>query len=209
MSRLNAAGTGLVASTYLGGTGRTIGNGNSNLDATDNGDDGIGVALDAAGDAYVIGVTLSTDFPTTTGAYQTTNKAAANIATNVFVSKLDPTLSTLMYSTYVGGSGSRAQPQAIEVPGISGLGSQRYRGRRLHHRRYRIARFSSDRRCLSGRLRSTQVVDSGFFTEVNPGGSALQYSTYLGGSGAGLMEESLPISPFSTEISSTTSPWTR
>ena len=89
VSKLNATGTGLVGSTYIGGTGRTI-SGNGDLDVSDNGDDGIGVALDASGDAYVIGVTSSTDFPTSTGAYQTTNKAATNLTTNVFVSKLDP-----------------------------------------------------------------------------------------------------------------------
>jgi Bacterial Ig-like domain (group 3)/FG-GAP-like repeat/FG-GAP repeat/Beta-propeller repeat/NHL repeat len=185
VSKLNAGGTGLVASTYLGGTGRTAGE-NGDLDVSDNGDDGIGVALDASGDAYVIGVTTSTDFPTSKGAYQTTNKAAANLATNVFVSKLNPTLSTLMYSTYLGGSGI-ASPTAGDV-GLGDFGTgiaidkagDAYVTGATESRNFPV---TSD--AFQSGPRSAQTVDSGFFTEVNPSGSALQYSTYLGGSGAG------------------------
>src|SRR6185369_5049362 len=61
VTKLNAAGSALVYSTYLGGTG---------------GDDGRAIALDAAGHAYVVGTasagTTSSDFPTTPGAYDTT-----------------------------------------------------------------------------------------------------------------------------------------
>jgi hypothetical protein len=186
VSKLNATGTTLVASTYLGGTGRAIGNGNSDLDASDNGDDGIGVVLDAAGDAYVVGVSSSTDLPTTQGAYQTTNRAAANLAANAFVSKLDPTLSTLMYSTYIGGSGVASGTAGETGLGDFGTG---------------IAIDSAGDAYITGATespnfpvtgdafqtgpRSAQVFDSGFFTEVNPNGTGLQYSTYLGGSGAG------------------------
>jgi len=184
VSKLNATGTGLAGSTYLGGTGRTI-SGNGDLDVFDNGDDGIGVALDASGDAYVIGVTSSTDFPTSTGAYQTTNKAATNVASNIFVSKLDPTLSTLMYSTYIGGSGIAG------TAGDSGVGDfgtgiaidtagNAYITGATESRDFPV---TSD--AFQSGPRSAQIVDSGFFTEVNSNGSGLQYSTYLGGSGAG------------------------
>ena len=57
MTKLNAAGSGLVYSTYLGGSGSDTGN---------------GIAVDDAGSAYVTGGTLSSDFPTTAGAAQTT-----------------------------------------------------------------------------------------------------------------------------------------
>ncbi|MGI6482768.1 MAG: SBBP repeat-containing protein [Methanobacterium sp.] len=57
VSKLNPTGTGLVYSTYLGGT---------------NSDYGYGVAVDGDGNAYITGETYSTDFPTTLGAYQTT-----------------------------------------------------------------------------------------------------------------------------------------
>ncbi len=57
VTKLNPTGTALVYSTYLGGTGD---------------DYGYGIAVDTAGNAYVTGVTDSTDFPTTAGAFQTT-----------------------------------------------------------------------------------------------------------------------------------------
>ena len=63
------------------------------------------MTVDGAGSAYVVGTAYSTDFPTTTGAYQLTNKAAANLASNAFVAKLSPNGSSLAYSTYLGGSG--------------------------------------------------------------------------------------------------------
>ncbi len=185
VSKFNATGTSLVGSTYLGGTGRTIG-GNGDLDVLDNGDDGIGVALDTSGDAYLIGVTSSTDFPTSTDAYQTTNKAATNLATNLFVSKLDPTLSTLMYSTYIGGSGVASPTAGDSGTGDFGTGiaidttGDAYITGATESRDFPV---TSD--AFQSGPRSAQTVDSGFFTEVNSNGSALQYSTYLGGSGAG------------------------
>ena len=58
MAKLNPTGTALVYSTYLGGTGYDQGN---------------GIAVDTAGNAYVTGITASTNFPTTAGAFQTTS----------------------------------------------------------------------------------------------------------------------------------------
>jgi hypothetical protein len=55
VTKLNAAGSALLYSTYLGGTAN---------------DDGVGIALDPAGNAYVTGQTGSTNFPTTPGAFQ-------------------------------------------------------------------------------------------------------------------------------------------
>ncbi len=186
VSTLNATGTALLDSTYLGGTGIAISGGNSNLDASDNGDDGIGVVLDTSGDAYVVGVTTSTDFPTTAGAFQTTNKAAANLAANAFVSKLDPTLSTLMYSTYIGGSGVASPTSGDRGEGDFGTGIAVDTAGDAY---ITGATESRDFPVTTGAFqtgpRSAQVVDSGFFTELNPTGTALQYSTYLGGSGAG------------------------
>ena len=74
ISKLSPDGTALVYSTYLGGSGLAI--------STDffDGDSPLRMAVDAAGSAYVVGTAHSTDFPTTTGAYQRTNKAAANLA---------------------------------------------------------------------------------------------------------------------------------
>jgi Beta-propeller repeat len=82
----------LVYATYLGGSGS-------------NGDQGQGIAVDSVGSAYVTGFTFSTNFPTTTGAFQT----AIAGPDNVFVSKLNAAGSALVYSTYLGGSGGNGE----------------------------------------------------------------------------------------------------
>ena len=88
VTKLNAAGNGLVYSTYLGGT---------------NNDDAHGMSLDATGHAYVAGFTLSGDFPVTPAAFQSTLKTSA--AGDAFVAKLDLEGAALVYSTFLGGTG--------------------------------------------------------------------------------------------------------
>src|SRR5205814_2650315 len=66
------------------------------------------IAVDAAGNAYVAGETVSSNFPTTAGAFQTTFGGGVFGAGNAFVTKLNPTGSALVYSTYLGGSSSDA-----------------------------------------------------------------------------------------------------
>ncbi len=85
VSKLNAAGTALVYSTYLGGTGNDYGN---------------GIAVDPAGNAYVTGQTTSGDFPTTANAYQTTNHGN----NDAFMSRLNTAGTALVYSSYLGGA---------------------------------------------------------------------------------------------------------
>src|SRR5262249_7422111 len=85
VTQLNAAGTALVYSTYLGGNDNDV---------------GIGIAVDSSGSAYVTGSTSSANFPTTAGAYQRTSGGFED----AFVAKLSPAGSTLVYSTYLGGS---------------------------------------------------------------------------------------------------------
>ncbi|MFX0060797.1 MAG: SBBP repeat-containing protein [Candidatus Hermodarchaeota archaeon] len=84
VTKLNAAGTGLVFSTYLGGS---------------NADKGLGVALDDLGNTYVTGQTDSSDFPIIE-AYQ--NTLSGN--SDAFLTKLDATGSNLAFSTYFGGT---------------------------------------------------------------------------------------------------------
>src|SRR5438876_470157 len=81
VTKLNPTGSALVYSTYLGGSAF---------------DEGLGIAVDAAGNAYVTGDTTSTDFPTTTGAFQ----ATAGGALDAFVPKIDVSGTALVYSTY-------------------------------------------------------------------------------------------------------------
>ena len=89
-------------STYLGG-----GRGGMGQDvATD-------MALDAAGNAYLIGQTGSADFPTTAGALD----ATLELNSDTFVTKIDPTGSALVFSTLIPGTGEQAGTGAIEVDG--------------------------------------------------------------------------------------------
>lgn len=148
----------LSYSTYLGGT--------SNDYATS-------IAVDSAGSAYVIGYTGSTNFPVTSGAFQTACKGGCSSTYDAFVTKLDPTGSTLVYSTYLGGSGNDyANGIALDAAGDAYLVGQT---------------FSSDFPVTTGVFQSACGGTScsggdAFVAELNPSGSGLVYSTYLGGS---------------------------
>jgi Secretion system C-terminal sorting domain/Beta-propeller repeat len=84
VTKINASGTRLIYSTYIGG----------------NGDDtAYSIAVDTNDNAYITGLTESTNFDITNGAFQTTNAAGRD----VFVTKINPTGTALIYSTYVGG----------------------------------------------------------------------------------------------------------
>jgi hypothetical protein len=87
----------LLYSTFLGGSAGTDLSGNT-------AEHGSAIAVDAAGDAYVTGVTSSTDFPVTAGAFQITNTGSSGFA--AFVTKLSPLGNELVYSTYLGPSTS-------------------------------------------------------------------------------------------------------
>jgi len=85
ITKLDTTGSNLIYSTFLGGSYHDQGN---------------GIAVDDLGNAYVTGSTFSTDFPTTPGAYNTSH----NGGFDVFVTKLNNTGSSLIYSTFLGGS---------------------------------------------------------------------------------------------------------
>jgi hypothetical protein len=97
VAKLNAAGNALVFSTYLGGDKE------ENVSLTDFGTRAItiGVAIDATRNVYVTGTTVSTNFPTPGGAYAT----PAGLA-DIFVAKLNPSGSAVLYGTLLGGTGA-------------------------------------------------------------------------------------------------------
>jgi hypothetical protein len=156
VTKLNATGSALVYSTYLGGSG---------------GDSGRGIAVDTAGNAYVTGYTASTNFPTTAGAFQTTR---GGFLMDAFVTKLNPTGSALVYSTLLGGSDLDSGEGIV----VDAAGNAYVAG----------GTSSTDFPTTAGAFQTTfggganQGGDA-FVTELNPTGSALVYSTYLGGSG--------------------------
>jgi Beta-propeller repeat len=154
VTKLNRSGSDLVYSTFLGGT--------------DGFDVGFGIAVDDVGNAYVTGPTNSTDFPTTPGAFQS---AFAGGFSDTFVTKLNRSGTALVYSTYLGGSSfDPARGIAIDKAGnayVTGpTGS---------------ADFPTTPGAFQPAFAGGNTDD--FVTKLNRRGTALVYSTYLGGSG--------------------------
>jgi beta-propeller repeat-containing protein/ASPM-SPD-2-Hydin domain-containing protein len=147
----------LIYSTYLGGSG--------SLNATEAGD---AIALDPTLNAYVAGTTASTDFPTTSGAFQTTKK---NTALSAFAARFDTTksgASSLIYSSYLNGSNDEFGSGIA----VDSLGDAFVTGETV----------SSDFPVTSSVPQPKLAGGSdAFITEFNPTGTALLFSTYLGG----------------------------
>ena len=142
----------LTYSTYLGGTG---------------GDEAFGVAVDAQGDAYVTGVTASTNFPTTSSAYEPIYQGGSG---TVFVTEFNPSGSGLVFSTYLGGTSIDIPAQILLDPSddIFLVGST----------------TSNNFPTTSGVFQPLYGGNQdAFLTKMKPDGSALIYSTYIGGTG--------------------------
>jgi len=149
VTKLDPTGSNAVYSTYLGGA---------------RWDEGLGIAVDPAGSAYVTGNVQSPNYPVTAGALQRDFRGAVDAS----VTKLTPSGSGLVYSTLLGGEGwtegdgVQLGPDgsayvaghlgSSDLPTTAGAVSQQYRG----------------------------LVD-GFLAKVDPDGSVLRYATYLGG----------------------------
>jgi hypothetical protein len=142
----------LMYSTYLDGSSSTS--------------SAYGIAVDTSGDAFVIG-TASVNFPTTPGAFQSSCGGDCN--GNTFVTKFNPSGSALIYSTYIGGSGSDVGSGIV----ADSAGDVYVTG----------STTSSDFPVTPGAVQSAYGGNGdAFLAELNPGGSALIYSSYLGGS---------------------------
>jgi len=174
VSKFNSAGTALIYSTYLGGSGQ--------FDYTGNGDSGAAIALDAENNAYVTGTTYSLDFPVTAGAFQTVDGDTYNNGIGTFtqpiafVTKLNSQGNRLVYSTYLGGITGSGGGAAIA---IDTLGDAFVAG----------STNANDFPVTAGAFQTlypaaSAGADNAFVSELNPDGAALVYSTYLGGTGA-------------------------
>jgi hypothetical protein len=154
------------------------------------GDQATGIAVDGAGNAYVEGFTMSPNFPTTSGAFQKTLNGYAN----VFVAKVNPSLSgaaSLVYSTYLGGSnfdGWTNNEEYGAVPETEGGIAVDSAGNAY----VTSVTDSSNFPVTPGAYQTTYNNSGGwgiddiyasdvFVTKLNATGSALVYSTYLGG----------------------------
>src|SRR5262249_32742218 len=135
-------------------------------------DRGNGIAVDAAGNAYVAGETQPNAFPTPAGALQTTfvsTSAPGNV--EGFVTKLNPSGTGVLYSTYLGGHGSVDGDHAFAVA-LDGQGNAYVTGRT----------DSSDFPTVSPLQAALAGGSDAYIAELNGAGSALLFSTYLGGS---------------------------
>jgi len=149
ISKINPAGSALVFSTYLGGT---------------SGDLVTGLALDSSNNTYVTGITVSSNFPTTSGAFQT---AQTGTGDNGFVTEIKADGSTKIYSTYLGGNGvSDALGVAVDSAGeayVTGTTNS--------------TAFPTVDAAQSSNAGGFDV----FVTKFNATGSSLLFSTYYGG----------------------------
>lgn len=164
VAKVNPSASTLVYATYLGGTGNEFGV--------------APIAVDLTGNVYVGGQTRSADFPVTPGAFQTsahhslTCQPSSNCSADGFLTKLDPTGSTLGYSTYFGGNSGDA------VTGIT-VDSNGFL--------YVTGDFAStDFPITPGAFSSSTV--RGLLAKVNQTGTGLVWSTRLGIPGSGFHE---------------------
>jgi len=155
VTKLNNAGSGLVYSTFLGGAASS--------------EYIYAMAVDPAGSAYVTGVTYSSNYPVTGGAYDTTFGGGAD----GFVTKLNTAGTGLTWSTFLGGTVSGDYPNAIAVDSVGNVYVAGYTN-------------STDFPVTAGAYRTAFNTTNGedmFVTKMNSTGSALVWSTFLGGSG--------------------------
>ena len=162
--------------TYLGGSG------NQYSQPTDAG----GITANAGG-VYVTGATTSTDFPVTPGAYQQTCNVCAGGGTAGFVSKLAPDGQSLIYSTYLSAQGNgMCTTQANDVA-VDSSGNAYLAGLTCDHVSTDISESfpvssSTVFQPTSQAINNSYFGQTAFVTKLDPTGSTILYSSYLGGS---------------------------
>ena len=147
--KLNSTGSTLLASTYLGGSGA---------------DDAGVLAVGSDGSVYLTGQTSSTNFPT-----QNPLQSSLNGPADAFIVKLSPNLSTLIYSTYFGGSGTDGGNQVV----VNSAGEMYIAG----------TTDSPDLTPVAAAQSTPGGGVDGFVLRLDATGSTVRYLTYLGGNG--------------------------
>lgn len=154
VAKINSTGTGLLFSTYLGGSAQELGYGD-------------GIALDREGYIYVCGGTVSDDFPTRNAWHPTlVNRWQPQVSANGFVSKLTPDGSGLVYSTYLQGVGF-ATGVAVDDAGCAHL-----TGGTLGN--LPVINAVQPQSLAAGKW-------DAFAIKLDPDGQSALYCTYLGG----------------------------
>ena len=166
VTKLNPTGSQVLYSTYLGGTGEeymtdfVVGLVSGAMRTC---------AVDATGRAHVATTTLSTDFPVTAGAFDTTFEGGIDVT----LTRLNAAGNALEYSTFIGGSSSEYWPViALEPSGhvwVSG------------HTASSDFPVKSPTQAVRGNLVDTSDIDT-FLVRVTPDGSGTTFGTFLGGS---------------------------
>ncbi|MFN7948652.1 MAG: hypothetical protein U0Z53_25080 [Blastocatellia bacterium] len=152
VTKLALDGSSLVYSTFLGGS---------------SGETGYGIAV-LDGYAYVTGVTASTNFPTTAGAYDTSQ----NGSNDAFVTKLSQNGASLMYSTFLGGSSADyASSITVNCGGEAFVTGQTS-----------SSGFPTSN-CATGHC-SKSTSNDAFVSKLSSTGNSLGWSIYLGGNGS-------------------------
>jgi uncharacterized protein (TIGR03437 family) len=134
VAKLNASGSALLYATYLSGNGLSVPQ---------------GIAIDAAGDAFVAGFTQAPDFPVTPGAFQTGYFPSAEYME--FVTKLNPQGTGLVYSTFLGATTPGASDIKVDAQGGAYVSAQD----------------------------GAELSSGGYLSHLSADGSALAYSIYI------------------------------
>jgi len=155
VAKMNAAGTALIYSTYLGGS---------------NNEQAVGIAVDGSGSAYVTGSSSSSDFPLTPGTLRSSSSGG------VFLTRLSPSGSSLLFSGKFGGSGNSDSPRALALDTAGNV----YITGSAQSQDFPVTPGAFN----SAPLQPAYFYSKVFVSKVGPTGTALLYSARFGGGNA-------------------------
>ena len=187
--KLNSTATVILGATYLGGSGV---------------EQVAGLAVDSGDNVYIVGNTTSNDFPTTQNALQSSLGSSGQ---NIFVTKLDASLSAEFYSTYLG-------QNSTAVAGVGGFVYQSVTSLAEGNASvavdasktvYIVGRTNSGFPTTTGAVQGTCPATCAFLAKLDATGSSLLYATYLAGPSGGSQAYAVAVDGFqNTYVGGTT-----